>query len=514
MKQMINNRYLLIMLALFFPMWAQAQSVFESTTTWHNQAHAGWKIEPQNYQGYAIIGNRYFSSPNTQVYFSSFDEFGIFNSTKTHQTDFSNLSTFWKNFCSSSFPTGYFVVESGTRNGQWNYYTLMLNQTGHKMWERFGPLGNGVEYTSVCQAVNGGYMAAGHNSNGAIVSLFNAYGELQWTTQLSGVATPWSIKPANGGGYVLAGSLQITRIDADGSMIWNTTLSPSSANGIYTYSEFEEINIINPNNTNLGFIVTGSMFANNYVGIYTARINWNGTVAWLKINDEVNFNAAGTPVTWVNNALITPGGQVFTSWRRGPVSTGGPMYGQFMNMLTGTQGGQVPLNNTIMVREAFASNAHQRLIIGGTRGNLSAVYAYANMSLLLGTAPQQPGVDEANLPNLPTALGSQANFSNHKPEFRKIYDNSSAEFNPASRVFYTDLRVFPNPSTGRINVGGMTESGAMLRVLDMNGRVIAEKQVSEGNELLEFDLSGQSKGLYTVQMIGANQTVVKKVVVE
>lgn len=511
---MINNRYLPIILALFFPIWAQAQSVFESTTTWHNQAHGGWKIEPQNYQGYALIGNRYFSSPNTQVYFSSFDEFGSFNSTKTHQTDFSSLTTFWKNFCSSSFPTGYFVVESGVRNGQWNYYTLMLNQTGHKMWERYGPITANTTYSGVCQANNGGYVATGTGNNGMVVSRFDAYGELMWTKTYSTIGWGWTIKPANGGGYVIAGSNDISRIDNDGNLVWTIHLNITGVNGIYSFGEFEEITVISPNSSNLGFIVTGTTFSNLYTGIYTARINWNGTVAWIKMNDEVNSSLANTPVSWVNNALITPGGQVFTSWRRGPVNTGGPMYGQFMNMLTGTQGGQVPLNNTIMVREAFASNAHQRLIIGGTRGNLSAIYAYANTALLLGTAPQQPGVDESNLPNLPTALGSQVNFSNHKPEFGKIYDNSSAEFNPASRVFYTDLRVFPNPSTGRINVGGMTEPGAMLRVVDMNGRVIAEQQVSEGNELLEFDLSGQAKGLYTVQMISAKQTVVKKVVVE
>ena len=66
MTQMINKNSLTLILALFFALFAQAQTVFEGTTTWHNQAHGGWKIEPQNNQGYVIIGNRYFSNPNTK----------------------------------------------------------------------------------------------------------------------------------------------------------------------------------------------------------------------------------------------------------------------------------------------------------------------------------------------------------------------------------------------------------------------------------------------------------------
>jgi hypothetical protein len=308
--------------------------------------------------------------------------------------------------------------------------------------------------------------------------------------------------------------MDVSRIDNDGNLVWNTPLSFSTPSDNYTYSEFEEITIIEPANSNLGFLVTGSIFGNaNYVGIYTLRISWSGAIQWSRVNDEVSAAAAGTPVTWVNNAILTAGGKVFTTWRKGPVSAGGPMFGRFMDKTTGVQDPIVPLNNVTLVREAFATRAHGKLVIGGTRGDLNSVYAYANGSLLLGTAPSQ-AIDEVSVPNAPTVLGYQTNVRQLTPEFQTKFVPTDLQFNPASRQFYTDLRVFPNPASGVVNVGGLIEPGATLRVVDMNGRIVAEQQIQAGDQVLNFDLTGRSKGIYTVQMLGANGITSRKVVVE
>jgi hypothetical protein len=135
------------------------------------------------------------------------------------------------------------------------------------------------------------------------VTKFDAYGVPQWTYEYPVSGFGWSIKPANGGGYVMAGTRSIVRIDVAGNLVWSTTLNlPVSPDGsAYSYTEFEEILPLTGEN---GFILTGSAFSNSNSGVYTARISWAGGVVWSRINDVVNTGLAGTPVCWVNNAVL------------------------------------------------------------------------------------------------------------------------------------------------------------------------------------------------------------------
>jgi len=84
----------------------------------------------------------------------------------------------------------------------------------------------------------------------------------------------------------------------------------------------------------------------------------------------------------------------------------------------------------------------------------------------------------------------------------------------ASRTAYTDLTIFPNPSTGLVSVGGVMEVGASLRVFDLAGRLVMEKNIQEGDSMVNFDLTGRPKGIYTVQMVGAQYNVTRKFVIE
>ncbi len=511
------KRLIPLFLAAFFAYTAQAQNVFEGTQQWHNQSHSAWKIEPQSWQNYVIMGNRFFSNPNNTLYMSEFSEFAQFNSWNRVHTATDNLQTFWKSFCKSTYPVGYFaVVALSTGN---RAYTIVTNETGHKYWDRVSALPFGVQYGGVCPATNGGYVACGSSNSGELaVTKFNAYGEAEWTYDYPVSGFGWSIKQANGGGYVIAGTRSVIRIDVAGNLDWSRTINlPTSPDGsAYSYTEFEEILPLTGEN---GFVVTGSAFSNQHSGVYTARLSWSGSVVWAKINDAVNTSLAGTPVCWVNNAVLSnSGSKVITSWRRGPVSAGGGLNAQLVNIADGSQGPILGLGNTIPVQEAFATRAHGRLVIGGTRGTYSQVYAYANTTFLTDNpTPQQGGspLDEQNITNVPTVSGFLTSVRNAYP----TYENGKPKFDDpnltfASRTAYTDLTIFPNPSTGLVYVGGVMEIGATLRVFDVAGRLMMEKNIEEGESYVNFDLTGQPKGLYTVQMVGTMYNVTRKFVIE
>lgn len=503
-----------LLLAAFFATTMHAQTIFEGTRNWHNAAHSAWKIEPQAMQNYVIMGNRFFSAPNNNIYVSEFSEFAQFNTWNRVHATTENLQTFWKNFCRSTYPVGYFTANGAAGN---RVYAMLTNATGQKLWDRVSTLPFGVTYGGVCQATNGGYMACGvsNNSGSLAVTRFNAYGEALWTLDYPGIGFGWCIKPANGGGYVIAGTLNVTRIDIDGNIVWTRTLNPgvSPDGSAYTYGEFEEITALPEGQ---GFVVTASIFNNQHSGIVTARYTWAGALSWARINDEVNTGGAGTPVCWVNNAVLSNSNtKVITSWRRGPVSAGGTMFARTLNISDGTQGGIQSLANGTPVREAFATRAHGRLVIGGTPGNLQNVYAYANTVFLTDNpTPQQGEVEVPNIPNAPTLLGYQTNVFSSKPEFLKEIGHDNPVMAFATRTAYQDLSIFPNPSNGLVNVGGVLEAGATLRVFDINGRLVIEKTVASEDVILSFDLSGQPKGVYTVQMVGAQYNVTRKFVIE
>ncbi len=508
MKQLIH--FLSAVLVLLCCSQIQAQ-VTEGDVTWHNQAHGAWKIEPLPMQGYVIAGNRYFAGPNTDIFLSKFDEFGTFNWTKSHESGFSSLSPFWKNFCASTFPVGFFVIESGIKNGQWSYYSLLTNQTGHKMWDRSGVLPDNIVFSGVTPATNGGYIACGSGNGGMAVCKFNSSGVLEWSQTYPGIGWAWSVKAAVGGGYVLAGGTDVTKIDLTGNVVWQTNINASSSNANYTFAEFDEIT---PLTDGSGFIVSASAFGGSFSGITTAKVSWTGSVLWAKVVDEVNTSGAGTPVTWVNNTILgnTPGNLV-TSWRKGPVSSGGPMFARVLNSSNGNMQAISSLGGSTLVRQGFSTRAHGKFVVGGVRGDLTRVFSFVNGSYMQGTTPayvEEPGVPTV----LPTMLGYQTNVYASTPNFRTKLLDENIELNPASRTYYTDLRVFPNPSTGMVQVGGLMEEGATLRVIDMTGRTVMVKSIAVGDQIIDLDLSGQPKGLYSIEMIGKNQNVVKRVVIE
>ena len=72
------------------------------------------------------------------------------------------------------------------------------------------------------------------------------------------------------------------------------------------------------------------------------------------------------------------------------------------------------------------------------------------------------------------------------------------------------LKVFPNPSTGWLNIRWKGDKGAQLGIYNLDGRLVWSGQSNEHNK--SVDLSGQPTGMYFVRAKSEGKTVQQKVI--
>ena len=74
-----------------------------------------------------------------------------------------------------------------------------------------------------------------------------------------------------------------------------------------------------------------------------------------------------------------------------------------------------------------------------------------------------------------------------------------------------DIGVFPNPNNGKFQLKLMNQKSVTLEITDILGNTILKSEIK--NETIDFDLSGQSDGIYFVKTIDSKGSfVVKKIV--
>lgn len=79
----------------------------------------------------------------------------------------------------------------------------------------------------------------------------------------------------------------------------------------------------------------------------------------------------------------------------------------------------------------------------------------------------------------------------------------------------SNIEIYPNPTTGVLYVR-LPEMGATsVTVMDITGKTIAQQQVKGGvQQMLQFDLSGQAKGVYMIKLVSAEKTFQSRVVLQ
>ncbi|RMG21262.1 MAG: T9SS C-terminal target domain-containing protein, partial [Bacteroidetes bacterium] len=75
------------------------------------------------------------------------------------------------------------------------------------------------------------------------------------------------------------------------------------------------------------------------------------------------------------------------------------------------------------------------------------------------------------------------------------------------------FEVYPNPTSGMLNVRAADMQHAQLTILNSVGQVVYRGSMSQ-NELKSIDISRFGRGLYIVRILGEGQRFEKKIVVE
>ncbi|HBF19666.1 MAG TPA: hypothetical protein DDW81_06175, partial [Cryomorphaceae bacterium] len=74
--------------------------------------------------------------------------------------------------------------------------------------------------------------------------------------------------------------------------------------------------------------------------------------------------------------------------------------------------------------------------------------------------------------------------------------------------------IYPNPTTGRVNFEMEVSARAQFRITDISGRVVVEREVNKETTSMEFDLNGQSRGVYIYQIITNEGVASGKIILE
>jgi len=171
----------------------------------------------------------------------------------------------------------------GGNNGLSDYWIVKLDASGDLVWETNLGGSDWDNAYSIQQTTDGGYIVAGvsrsndgdvggnNGNNDYWIVKLDASGDLVWETNLGGSDWDWaySIKQTSDGGYIVAGDSHsndgdvggnyggndywIVKLDASGSLVWETNLGGSSADVAYSIQQ----------TTNGGYIVAGEAWSHD-----------------------------------------------------------------------------------------------------------------------------------------------------------------------------------------------------------------------------------------------------------
>ena len=187
--------------------------------------------------------------------------------------------------------------------------------------------------------------------------------------------------------------------------------------------------------------------------------------------------------------------------------------GKWQYMASGSDGGFITVlltkwNNAMMMRDTVAYTLLMTHSMQMSWSNFSIPVTYISQEypdtamILLsasGTTPEDGSylyVDTLHF------TGSVAGTTGIKNEAQTIHD----------------MNVFPNPATNHLAVTFNTTATTHMQIqlVDISGRVVFEKaeDAAQGNNMLNINVSGYSKGIYFLTLRSENTTQVKKIVIE
>jgi hypothetical protein len=105
----------------------------------------------------------------------------------------------------------------------------------------------------------------------------------------------------------------------------------------------------------------------------------------------------------------------------------------------------------------------------------------------------------ATNPILPTPVNNPATFQN---DLCSVVNVSQIE----SGLYF---KSYPNPFLDKIRIEGLDHKNAQLRIYNMTGEIIIEKQIQDGDEI---DLTYLPSAVYTLSISTATKYLTRKIV--
>ncbi len=91
-----------------------------------------------------------------------------------------------------------------------------------------------------------------------------------------------------------------------------------------------------------------------------------------------------------------------------------------------------------------------------------------------------------------------------------IDDGSCDKITATSTEIGNPMTLYPNPTSGVVNLILKESSFSVLKVKNIDGKVIISNEISNKNNI-SLDLNGQNRGIYFIELLGENENKILKV---
>lgn len=88
---------------------------------------------------------------------------------------------------------------------------------------------------------------------------------------------------------------------------------------------------------------------------------------------------------------------------------------------------------------------------------------------------------------------------------------AEVRFAQANEIVENSMLIYPNPSNGQFSM--LTAVDGNVEVIDMTGNLVQQTSMVKANQMVEFDLSEMSAGVYFVRFYNANAVQTKRIVI-
>ncbi|TND08288.1 MAG: lipoprotein [Bacteroidetes bacterium] len=407
--------------------------------------------------------------------------------------------------------TGEFVVAGQRHIAVDEAVLLKISSIGAVLWcksygtSSYYETANGLKATS-----DGGFIVTGIKDDGTNSNVFtfktDGSGNLTWARQALFGSTEYGhdVVQTTDGGYAVASSGALTKYDGSGTLLWSYRYGGGASGGIAELTG--------------GHLVSGgstSSFGAGTDDIHLFRTDASG----INCANIPSGATSNTPSINVNTVTITTYTPTIVPTTLSPATT--------VTTYTGTTACPCTVNagpdqhdiycGTTIITPANIGTAP----VGGLNYSWSPTTALATPWLAQTTASPLPS-DCLPYLSIEYTLTVSSLSGSCITSTDKVFVTPAMQSGcggPKSMVHMNDQpqswTVYPNPASGQviIETGSAFSGEVKIRILDVTGKVIFEKQTVAGEREL-IDLNATPKGLYLVQISDAQQTQVQKLILE